>query len=302
MMVLFQRKIIYLPSVPPGTRNEPLDPIPHDLKGFDWEQVRVRSTAPTRWLRRDVELRGIQLRPLTVEKAGKKEMGATKAGGKQVLVVYLQGNAGTPLLRLPLFRRLLSTSTPSTPLTILAVAPRSFWLSTRSTPTQPTLLADYSSIISYAHKQYPGASIVLYGHSLGGAVVALYLARATEEERNRVRGVVLENPLPSIPYMVRALYPQKWLPYHYLGPLVFDKWDTLRALSSISTNSQPLPSSLWIRSGADEAIPNEEERGGGVEEMYEKWNGQKKWVRVEGALHDTAFLKEDWRKEMGAFW
>lgn len=111
--------------------------------------------------------------------------------------------------------------------------------------------------------------------------------------------MILENPLPSIPYMVSALYPQRWLPYHYLGPFVLDRWDAIGALKRGGA-LEGVPS-LWIRSGSDEIIPV-----GGVEQLWEaageKEDGvERRWVDVKGALHDTALLERSWRDEVQGF-
>lgn len=374
MMILFQRRIIYLPSVPPGTRNESLaegersPQLEALLGGFEWKEVEVQSSAPSRWLRRKVMLKGIELEWKGTPRKGSAELekGAQREDkGKHTVIIYLQGtllpgpsfslparvslgltspphkgNAGTPLLRLPLFHRLLQptptpTSTPSR-LTLLAIAPRSYWLSTRSAPTQSTLLADYRSTLLHALARYPNARVVLYGHSLGGAAALLLLleAEAEAEARSRVKGMILENPLPSIPFMVTALYPQKWLPYHWLGPAVWDRWDARgelkrRAVGSDSSTGEVkngawrLPPALWIRSGGDEIIPTssslglaEGEEEDGVQRMWEDWKrieraefgegegegeGRSKWITVEGALHDTAFQSKRWREEVRGF-
>lgn len=292
------------------------------------------------------------------------------------------GNAGTPLLRAPLFRSLLrdpvppraasaSSSPPLPPLvTLLAIAPRTFWRSTRTTPTEPGVLADYAAALSHAYATHgPSARYVLYGHSLGGAAAVLlleqlyqapfapsscspdYSAAATSPHKaldkastsRRVQdirapdraaslptisGVILENPLPSIPHMVRALYPQRWLPYHYLGPFALDKWDALgrlergaapSAASASSAARARAPDSLWIRSGRDEIIPGGEDDG--VRRMYDAWvratqpvhsaregqvedeavGSRAKWVDMVGALHDTAYLERRWRDEIRSF-
>ncbi|BGP13103.1 hypothetical protein JCM10213v2_001022 [Rhodosporidiobolus nylandii] len=335
MLVLFQRRIIYLPSVPPGTRDESLADGERtrerdsSLSGMNWQEVRVESTAPTRWLRRKVELRGVELSWKEDETARQRsDIAGTTAGRRHVVVVYLQGNAGTPLLRIPLFRQLLrpdapsrASSSPSPPLspkvTLLAFAPRTFWLSTRSTPTEIAVLADYAAALAYAREKHgPGATYILKGHSLGGAATVLLLEQLgippfpprdpSSSSAPAVDAVILENPLPSIPYMVRALYPQRWLPYHYLGPLAFDRWDATGRLDSLAAARQhslnrtdgvgrrdslaadkqqrpsssspsttshslsppPVPS-LWIRSGRDEIIPHGAD--GGVRKMYEDW-------------------------------
>lgn len=160
-------------------------------------------------------------------------------------------------------------------------------------------------------------------------------------------GLILENPLPSIPYMVRALYPQRWLPYHYLGPFAFDRWDAISAIDQLAQRcdgqvaaAEPLPPTLWIRSGRDEIIPHG--AGDGVKRMYAGWasasgeaalvthNGtdphhdqapprsvgearlrqveerrhglaEARWVNIPHALHDTAYMEKRWRDEIRRF-
>lgn len=218
------------------------------------------------------------------------------------------GNAGTPLHRIPVFKRLLTPPRmairPRPHVTVLCVAPRSYWLSTRSTPTQSSLIDDYVSVVRQAEQRYrqsfPTTKFILYGHSLGGSV-ALHLLADERLKDIRLDGMILENPLPSVPFMVKALYPQPWLPYHYLGPLAFDKWDTHKLLreggSNVTTKFASLQL-LWIRSTEDEIIPTSEVLGSttGVEEMYELAQRKGRWVAVRGALHDTAFRYNDWYK------
>ncbi|GAA5960343.1 hypothetical protein JCM3765_007479 [Sporobolomyces pararoseus] len=136
----------------------------------------------------------------------------------------------------------------------LAVAPRSFWNSTRSTPTESSVLADYRSALEFAYDRYgPSAKYVLYGHSLGGAASILLLDQLSvppfPSAQSQIEtttsalvpspaGLILENPLPSIPYMVKALYPQKWLPYHYLGFAAFDRWDAIGRLRNLASTTR----------------------------------------------------------------
>ncbi|KWU42271.1 hypothetical protein RHOSPDRAFT_21556 [Rhodotorula sp. JG-1b] len=300
MLVLFQRRVIYLPSVPPGTRDEP---VPHQTGNLEVKEVQLQSEEPSRWLRRTVNLRGI-----AVEwRSGKAD--ALAGPERRVVIVYLQGNAGTPLLRLPVFRKLLkpdrSTARSRQPrITLLAVAPRSYWLSDRTTPTEHGVLADYRAALAYAQERYGSdATYVLYGHSLGGAAAVLLMLRQLDERTPHIAGLILENPLPSIPYMVRSLYPQRWLPYHYLGPFAFDKWDALPAIeqgvrqgSGVGEKRRRFPPSLWIRSGRDEIIPHG--ANDGVERIRV---GRARWIDIPHALHDTAYMEQRWRDEIRRF-
>lgn len=143
----------------------------------------------------------------------------------QHIIVYLQGNAGNPLHRIPMFAALLN-AVPS--LAILAPAPRSYWTSTAARPTQAGLVADHAAALAFAASRFPTSYLTLYGHSLG-ASAALCLLAAHEHVENRtpgvaaateaavdtrvapgscgVHGLVLENPFTSVSDMLRALYP-----------------------------------------------------------------------------------------------
>ncbi|KAK4047275.1 hypothetical protein OIO90_006236 [Microbotryomycetes sp. JL221] len=222
----------------------------------------------------------------------------------RIVIVYLQGNAGTPLLRLPLFRRLVTlplklktkndskrqinhSSNVQPNVTVLAVAPRSYWTSTRATPTESGVLSDWEATLN-----------------LGGAAALKLTNESAKRELPPVDGLIVENPLPSIPFMVSALYPQRWLPYHYLGRFAFDRWDAIKAVQG----SKPSQPSLWIRSGQDEIIPTSSSSQAGddqVERMYETWASRSdhstRWLKVPGALHDQAYLTRSWRDGLRDF-
>jgi hypothetical protein len=188
-------------------------------------------------------------------------------------------------------------------LAILAVAPRSYWKSTPRRPTQSGIIQDYSDTLRFALKEFPTAHIVLYGHSMGGAAAICTLAELqkshTDEptipDLHRVRGLVLENPFLSIPAMVRALYPQKWIPYHYLGPLVFDKWDTLVALQSHVGRDTVLGKvsrdMLILLSEYDEVVPRE--MGAQIFRLATRGypHSRATMVIIKSALHENAWTK-----------
>ncbi|KAF9810493.1 hypothetical protein IEO21_06888 [Rhodonia placenta] len=197
-----------------------------------------------------------------------------------VVIVYLQGNASNPLARIPVFERLLSAKAlgrlePIKPkeklnMAVIAVAPRSFWKSSSRTPTQRGLLADYAHVLS---------------------------------------GMILENPFSSIPDMVRALYPQRWMPYRYLAPMAFDEWDAVAAMRSTKDRPDALlarlsANMLMLLSEKDEVVPmsmgaelydaSETDQKGSRDDGL----SVKRRVVIRGALHENAWTERQWRDEM----
>lgn len=303
MMVLFQRKIIYMGYVPPGARKEQLRvdvPIP---KGVQCEEISLQSEKRTM-------LYGLVLQNEDVN---------TSCREPDVVIVYLQGNASNPLARIPVFERLLSAKAlgrlePIEPkeklnMAVIAVAPRSFWKSSSRTPTQRGLLADYAHVLSYAASRYPHSSIVLYGHSLGGSIAVCLAAQLNSANYPTVRGMILENPFSSIPDMVRALYPQRWMPYRYLAPMAFDKWDAVAAMRSTKDRLDALlarlsANMLMLLSEKDEVVPmsmgaelydaSETDQKGSRDDGL----SVKRRVIIRGALHENAWTERQWRDEM----
>lgn len=197
---------------------------------------------------------------------------------------------------------------------MLAVAPRSYWKSTLRTPTQRGIISDYKNALAYAVERYPEASIILYGHSLGGAAAVCLSAQIDRDEFPTVHGLILENPFASIPGMVQALYPQRWLPYHYLGRFAFDKWDALKAMQTApgaSLLSRLAGRTMVILSKNDELVPNEMGESlfragarfsaGTSDASGASSNGLRRLVVVERALHEDAWKQRRWRASIGDY-
>lgn len=261
-----------------------------------------------------------------------------------------EGNAGNPLDRISVFQSLIASSKQANPV-ILAPAPRSYWTSTTRSPTQQGIITDYMSALAFALQKWPSIPVVLYGHSLGGSV-AVCLLEAIENRREetsflmkdgldfesleRIKGLVLENPFSSIPGMVHALYPQKWLPYRYLTPFAWDKWDALRAMrnaktpihqgftppnikvdsyaNSITTErvlSRLARNMLVMVSEKDEVVPRsmgisifeEASQIGSWEgrDHDEKKRNEAKLIVIERALHEDAFRRKQWGLEISRY-
>lgn len=176
------------------------------------------------------------------------------------------------------------------------------------TPTQSGLTQDYTRVLTHAADRFPDSNLVVYGHSLGGAIAPCVLAQIPSAQLPRVRGLILENPFSSVPAMLRALYPQKWLPYHHMGPLVWDRWDALRAVEAPSEGSvlrSVLGKTAVFVSERDEVVPPQMGR-----DIFARCQGLMKGefgvdlgrlVVVNGALHEDAWRKRQWALGMKAY-
>lgn len=94
MLVLFQRKIIYMGYLPPGTRTERLKEDDQDLEDLTWKEVEVESSD-------GVLLRGYSFR----RESEDSKLEASRTFGtpapprsSKVLIIYFQGESGQRLL------------------------------------------------------------------------------------------------------------------------------------------------------------------------------------------------------------
>ncbi|KAI0086912.1 Alpha/Beta hydrolase protein [Irpex rosettiformis] len=302
MLVLFQRKIIYMGYVPLDARSQELNKDISPAKGIKCEEILINGE-------RNIRLYGILVRRDSVPPSEQQP---------KAVIVYFQGNAGNPLGRLPLWERLIlgtslspGFSQPQSVLdstAILAIAPRSYWKSTKKTPTERGIISDYLSALNYASLRFPSTPIILYGHSLGGAAAVCLSAQVKSGAFPHVQGLILENPFASIPWMVKALYPQKWLPYHYLGGFAFDKWDALSAMRDVREGKlldRLRRDVLVVLSQKDEIVPNEMGKAlyeaaqtGSSSEKSGQEPGSGHMVNIPSALHDNAWTVRQWRREM----
>lgn len=115
-----------------------------------------------------------------------------------------------------------------------------------------------------------------------------------------MQGLILENPFASIPKMVKALYPQRWLPYHYLTPFVRDTWDAVHAASSASQGSLLWKLSkdmLVLLSEKDELVPN----WMGMSILDAVKSKGRSSVVIRDALHENAWEQAQWVREIARY-
>jgi len=213
---------------------------------------------------------------------------------------HATGNAGNSLHRLPVFKTLLDHPSFRSRASLVAVAPRSYWKSTPTRPSERGILSDYTHALDYTIKRWPNSRIVIYGHSLGGSAAVCLASRLGSGEYSNVQGLILENPFASVPEMVKALYPQRWLPYHYLTPFVRDKWDAVRAASNMPQDSllrRLSKDMLVLLSEKDEVVPNWMGRSILDATRSEGWSS----VVIRDALHENAWEQGQWAKEIAQY-
>ena len=122
---------------------------------------------------------------------------------------------------------------------------------------------------------------------------------------------MLENGFTNIRDMIRVLYPQRWLPYRYLGPFVFDQWDARAAAASDSFPRDLARRAMVVVSDRDEIVPpamgkeifgalrasgethESGERGGGGGIRLRPVG---RLVVLEGALHEDAWRYREWTR------
>lgn len=130
--------------------------------------------------------------------------------------------------------------------------------------------------------------VVLYGQSIGCGF-ATNLAATTDAMR--IDALVLETPFTSARDMLRALYPQRWLPYQYLWPFLWnhlDSWTNLGTIARRATGWRP-PSVHMIEAGKDELVPADL-----GQRLYERCKDVGLPVerhKVRGALHNEAIVR-----------
>ncbi|ORY80440.1 hypothetical protein BCR37DRAFT_393799 [Protomyces lactucae-debilis] len=84
--------------------------------------------------------------------------------------------------------------------------------------------------------------IIIWGHSIGAGFTVLSLQKALDIFERDVAGahirvhirLVLETPFVNTRSVLHELYPQRWLPYRYLGPFLKTKLDMARALEGLT--------------------------------------------------------------------
>ncbi|KAF2093378.1 alpha/beta-hydrolase [Rhizodiscina lignyota] len=303
MMVLFQNQIIYMPGLPPGSRQERIEDYRGSYKDVLWEEKHIRSLDGT-----DIALCLGTLK--SGEDQNKQEIASS---ANHIIILYFQGNGSSLPPRLPGLSKILSGlgkyesgNATNRSYTIIALSYRGYWTS-RGRPSQPGIEKDAFAALQWVTQQYgsnPDYRVILWGQSLGAGVATscwkshIHAVRRREGQNTdlRIGGLILETPFLSLRSMLTALYPQKWLPYRYLWPFLRSWWDTeaaLREIISVSPSARAIPVMLVI-AAKDEIVPSIQ-----AEQLFSLCKNLGMNVlreSVPGALHTEAMAKQQGRK------
>lgn len=320
MMVAFQNKIIYMPSVPPFSRSEKV------------EDYAVQCT-PVVWKEHDIKsVDGTALKLLEGKTPSNHFSTHGRKKKRHVAILYLQGNASSLPPRLPYLSSVLKslahdrhtlTNPVETQYTIFALSYRGFWTS-RGRPTQAGIELDALAALDWLSQntlqngQDSTTQLVLWGQSIGAGVATTTLANLlAHHHRNpaksnaepplphvEINTLILETPFLSLRSMLITLYPQKWLPYRYLWPFLRSTWDSEAAIRNIATSTPAslrgesptglgLKKILLLQAGHDEIVPaaQTEALEKVCREELGKMGVEVERVIVEGALHTEVLTK-----------
>ncbi len=192
--------------------------------------------------------------------------------------------------------------------TILALSYRGFW-SSQGRPSQRGIEQDAAAAIDWTIGTYGSngehIKMVLWGQSIGAGVATTAAARYPSSRRPRIpglaiSGLILETPFTSVKDMLTTLYPQKWLPYRYLWPFLWNWWDSKQALHSLGqSRARESLSVLILQAGKDELVPTK--HGMELEDLCKR-NGigvQRK--EIAGALHTEVMARAQGRRAVVSF-
>lgn len=295
MMVVFQNKIIYMPSVPPFSRSERIKDYEAQCRPIHWQERRIKAKD------------GVNIALAVSSVKGGKP--ATSLNQKHIAVLYFQGNGGSIPPRLPALSSLLKILQRNSPIstiyTIAALSYRGFWTS-KGRPSESGIGLDAAAAINHVLTEFPEpskppTSLVLWGQSIGAGVATAAAAEisSTGHGAPRISGLLLETPFISVRAMLTAIYPQKWLPYRYLGPFLRNHWDSRLALQRIGRSSTSNPKLLILQAGKDELVPNS--HGFELEKVCQDLQMDVERRIVSHALHNEATTKPQGRQEVVAF-
>jgi uncharacterized protein len=150
---------------------------------------------------------------------------------------------------------------------------------TPRSPSEATITADALQWHDYAAKELKPKRLIVFGRSLGsGAAVIVASERP-------LAGVILATPFDSLLEVAKRHYP--FLPIRLMLRHQFDSVGRAPKIQA------PL---LCLAAQRDEVIPSSHAR-----KLYDAWGGEKRWIELEGAGHNSTDGVPDFWQSVRAF-
>ncbi|KAL9034944.1 MAG: hypothetical protein Q9180_005126 [Flavoplaca navasiana] len=307
-----------MPSVPPFSRSERIEDYAKQCGGITWKEERIMAAD------------GVEIALVVASINGIKEEMRKEAS--HVAIVYFQGsvtfvavyqygvecselydrNGGALPPRLPslsmVLKALQREASSSKRYTLVAVSYRGYWTS-RGRPSERGIGLDAAAAIHYARRQLHRPNeqpirIVLWGQSIGAGVATSAAAALSTSIQDKdgcspLSGLLLETPFVSVRAMLMAIYPQKWLPYRYLGPFLRNHWDSRVAMRTIANPRTRWPRTLILQAANDELVPSSQ--GLELEQTSQDLGLDVKRIVVPNALHNEVAVKSQGRRAIVDF-
>ena len=176
---------------------------------------------------------------------------------------------------------------------------RGYWTS-KGRPSESGIAKDAVAALEWIASQPRGdpasrVPVVLWGQSIGAGVATNLTASLELLPKNvDIKLLILETPFTNIRDMLVTIYPQKWLPYRYLWPFLWNHLDSWRALEQISQkSSSSLPKVVILEAEKDELVPKS--HGDELEKRCIDMGLDVKRHVIRGALHTEVMSRPEGR-------
>lgn len=293
LMVLFQNKIIYMPSLPPGSRREKLADYSRTWGPVSWEERKIKSLDGTKLA---VAIGRVKEKPDLSPHATKKRR-------KQRVILYFQGNGASLPPRTPTLSNVLKSIAADSEdeWVLIGLSYRGYWTSS-GRAHQKGIEKDAEALVNWTIETYASPTreidLIVWGQSIGSGVASFATAKYIEKQDGanddktstpHISRLILETPFVSIKSMLAALYPDWWVPYRHLWPFLRSWWDSEEALQKIAVAKRP-PKILLMIASRDEIVP--EIQADQLENLCQDLKLDTQRENILGALHTQASTLE----------
>ncbi|KPM43329.1 hypothetical protein AK830_g3176 [Neonectria ditissima] len=289
--VWWPNMIIYNPFLPPNARSMRIADYAKDCGGIQWREERIRSLDGT-----EIALCVSDVPP----PSRSDDAGRIKT---HVYILYFQGNASSLPPRLPDLSRILRRAREAdetVTYTMVCVSYRGFWTS-HDRPSERGINKDSEAALQWISQLHEARSIgidqvkpalLFWGQSIGCGFATNLAAKGQRQSNLELDALILETPFLSVRAMLEALYPQKWLPYQYLYPFLWNHLDSWTNLGVIAQKYQEkLPGVYMVEAGKDELVPAD--HGAGLYQRCKDVGLPVERRKVRGALHNEAMTRAE---------